>query len=127
MTYPHTEYKMPYDNHFEYEGELIRLDETRTFVSGFQKREFVLLIPGKYPKELKFEAVKERCDELNDFNVGDKLLVKFDIRGNEHNGRHYVNLVAWSISRTGAATEADLNPNTSSAAVPDEAQDDIPF
>ena len=42
---------------------------------------------------------------LDDFSVGDDVVVQFDIRGNEYNGKHYVNLSCWKLQAAGA--EAD--------------------
>lgn len=85
-------------NTFELKGTLKVLEDTQTFASGFSKREFVIEVPdGKYPQMVKFETVRDKIDLLNNLSLGDELKVTFDIRGNEYNGRYYVNLNAWKI------------------------------
>ncbi len=55
----------------------------------------------KYPQDLKFEVVKDKCALLDDFAVDQEVQVNFDIRGNEYNGKYYVNLSCWKIQPKG--------------------------
>jgi len=83
---------------YESQGAIKLINDTQTFGSGFTKREFVITTgDSKYPQDIKFEVVKDKCDLLNDFKVGQQVTVSFDIRGNEYNGKYYVNLSAWKI------------------------------
>jgi hypothetical protein len=83
---------------YEIAGKIKVICETQSFASGFTKREFVITTAAdKYPQDLKFEVVKDRCSMLDSFQVGQEVQVNFDIRGNEYNGRYYVNLSAWKI------------------------------
>ena len=85
-------------NSFELTGILKVLEDPQTFASGFTKREFVIEVPdGNYPQMVKFEVVRDKIDQLNNYSLGDELKVTFDIRGNEYKGRYYVNLNAWKI------------------------------
>ena len=91
---------------YEATGEIIAIKQTQTFPSGFQKREFVLKVEsGKFTQEIKMEVVKENCALLDRVSTGDEITAHFNIRGNEHNGRHYVNLVAWRLERPGGRQE----------------------
>lgn len=87
---------------FELSGTLKVLEDTQTFASGFSKREFVIEVPdGRYPQMVKFETVRDKINLLDNFSIGDELKVTFDVRGNEYNGRYYVNLNAWRIDKAG--------------------------
>ncbi len=130
-------------NSFELIGTLKVLEEPQTFASGFTKREFVIEVPdGNYPQMVKFEAVRDKIDQLNNFSLGDELKVTFDVRGNEYKGRYYVNLNAWKIqgeaSGGGAAPAAGAPQGASSDPPPgafdnnfdnesEATEDDIPF
>lgn len=82
------------------------IGKTQTFPSGFSKREFVVSDEAeKYPQLVKFEAMKEGCDRLDAYKVGDEVSVDFNLRGNEHNGKYYVSLQAWKITK-GQAQDA---------------------
>lgn len=78
-------------------GEILSIHETETFNSGFKKRTFILKTDEKYPQELKFDVLKDDVDKLDAFTVGQTVDVQFNIRGNEYNGKHFVDLTAWSI------------------------------
>ena len=86
---------MPYD----ITGTVVRVMETQTFPSGFSKREFVIETDEKYPQKVKLECIKERCSLLDGIREGDAVLVRFVVRGSEHEGRYYVNLQALEITR----------------------------
>ena len=82
---------------YEAEGTIKLIEDMRTFDSGFTKREFVVTTQTEYPQHLKFEVIKDRCSMLDRYQVGQSVRVNFDIRGNEYNGKYYVNLQAWKI------------------------------
>ncbi|MBP85083.1 MAG: hypothetical protein CMO61_14675 [Verrucomicrobiales bacterium] len=89
---------------FDLEGVVKVIDEVQTFASGFSKREFVVEVEdGKYPQSIKFECVKEKTSLTDGLKIGDSVKVSFDIRGNEYNGRYYVNLNAWKVENASGA------------------------
>ena len=92
---------------YETSGKLKWIGELQSFPSGFTKREFVVTTAAdKYPQDLKFEIVKDKCALLDPFEVGQDVAVSFDIRGNEYNGKYFVNLSCWKIQGSGAAPDA---------------------
>lgn len=121
---------------YEASGTIKLINDTQTFPSGFTKREFVITTEhDKYPQDLKFEVVKDRCDMLDQFSVGQKVQLNFDIRGNEYKDRYYVNLACWKIEAAeggdapAAAATADSSPEPSPSDLrkEDDFDDDIPF
>lgn len=127
---------------YETTGKIKVIFDTQTFASGFAKREFVVTTQhDKYPQDLKFEIVKDKCPLLDGFDEGQEVTVNFDVRGNEYNGKYYVSLAAWKIAGTGAQQQgrgAAQRPAPSNHSVPanrpgsapDEDygdEDDIPF
>ncbi|MDG1242803.1 MAG: DUF3127 domain-containing protein [Opitutae bacterium] len=109
----------------ELSGTVKVIFEEQTFASGFNKREFVVTDEAdKYPQDIKFECVKEKVDLVNKLNVGEKVKVTFDLRGNEYNEKYYVNLAAWKIESLAAGAAAS---STSAALDPaDEVLDEEP-
>lgn len=90
---------------YETAGKLKWIGDTQSFASGFTKREFVVTTAAdKYPQDLKFEVVKDKCSMLDPFELGQDVQVNFDIRGNEYNGKYYVNLACWKLQAAGAAS-----------------------
>ncbi|MFY7818229.1 MAG: DUF3127 domain-containing protein [Akkermansiaceae bacterium] len=87
---------------YETKGNIKWIGETQSFPSGFSKREFVVTTQhDKYPQDLKFEVVKDKCSLLDTYDVGSAVTVSFDIRGNEYNGKYYVNLSCWKLQGDG--------------------------
>lgn len=96
----------------EVTGRLIEKYPTQQVSERFKKREFVLDITeevngNSYPNFAKMQAVQNRCDMLDNFNVGDMLKISFNIRGNkwEKDGRvnYITSLDAWRIEKAGQA------------------------
>jgi hypothetical protein len=96
---------------YETAGKLKWIGDTQSFASGFTKREFVVTTAAdKYPQDLKFEVVKDKCPLLDPFQLGQDVQVSFDIRGNEYNGKYYVNLACWKIQAAGESSGASRQP-----------------
>ena len=136
---------------YETAGKLKWIGETQSFPSGFSKREFVVTTAAdKYPQDLKFEVVKDKCTILDSFELEQDVQVSFDIRGNEYNGKYYVNLACWKLQgsdgsspapsrsappreqsqRSGpssGASRAEPEPSPSDLRKDDDFDDDIPF
>jgi hypothetical protein len=105
------------------------IQETQEFESGFRKRVLVLKTTGEYPQLLPFEFTKERCDALNALKVGQTVTVHYDLRGNEYNGRYYVNLSAWKFDAEENGNAVIANAAREKAQRRDELPDfeDAPF
>ena len=83
---------------YEANGKIKLISETQNFPSGFSKRECVVTTGDtKYPQDLKFEMVKDKCAILDNYKEGSDVKVSFDVRGNEYNGKYYVNLSCWKL------------------------------
>ncbi len=114
-------------------GKIKLINDTQTWDSGFSKREFVITTDEQYPQDVKFEAIKDKTALLDKFNVGDNVEVSFNVRGNEYQGRYYVNLQAWRINKIGDSTTppADMPPPPMQEPEflqnNDNTNDDLPF
>jgi hypothetical protein len=99
---------------FETAGNIKLIADTQSFPSGFTKREFVVTTSkDKYPQDLKFEVVKDKCSLLDNYEVGQEVQVTFDIRGNEYNGKYYVSLSCWKIQGGDGSSEPSRNASSS--------------
>ncbi len=84
----------------EVKGTVKTVGETKEFGrNNTPKRDLIVDTGGEYPQEIKLEFVKDKCDLLDNLSPGDAVNVHFNLRGNEHNGRHYVNLHGWKIEK----------------------------
>jgi len=87
-------------NQYEIQGILHHVADVQVFESGFKKREFVVQIEdGKYPQNIKIEAIKDDVLYLESYLLGDSISCSFNLRGNEYNGKFYVSLQAWKFDR----------------------------
>ncbi len=99
-------------------GTVKEVLETMTFASGFSKRDFVVTDDDdKYPQDILFEVVKDKCAELDTLQPGQRVTVHYNLRGryNEKSGRYFNSLQAWRIE-SGEAGHAAPQP----AATPPE-------
>ena len=88
----------------EVTGKIIAALEKRTGVakaSGntWVAQEYVIEIPGTYPKRVCFEVFGEERIKEFDIKVMDTLTVSFDIDAREYNGRWFNTLRAWKVVR----------------------------
>ena len=88
----------------ELTGKIIAVMEPRGGVSArtgntWKTQEYVLEVPGQYPKRCLFNVFGE--DRINQFNIqnGDELTIQFDIDAREYNGRWYNDIRAYNVIR----------------------------
>ena len=76
-------------------------------VESEKKCEFVVTTAqDPYPQDIKFELLKEKIELLDAYSVDQRVLVSFNIRGNEWQGRHFVNLQAWRLQSLSSPASA---------------------
>jgi Domain of unknown function (DUF3127) len=118
---------------YELAGKIKLISETQSFPSGFTKREFVVTTANdKFPQDIKFEIVKDKCSLLDAYDAGQEVQVTFDVRGNEYNGKYYVSLSCWKIQAANAAASASASPSrarstANSEPVPNDLRNDSDF
>lgn len=88
----------------EVTGKLIAAMPTQSGVSQrsgnpWMSREYVIEIPGQYPKKMCFKIFGE--DRLKQFNLrkDETVTVQFDIDAHEYNGRWFNEIQAYNILR----------------------------
>jgi hypothetical protein len=123
-------------------GTVYRIFETQQINSTFRKREFVVEYSENpnYPQYIKFEAIQEKCDDLNNIKIGDRVEVSFNLKGrkwiNPQNQEIFFNtLDAWRIVKLDSSmtstpvTNVSTNyqtPSVENNPVQEE-NDDLPF
>jgi hypothetical protein len=127
---------------FELTGKLKEVMDVQTFSSGFTKREFVVTTEEQYPQDVKFELIKDKTSLIDSFKPNAPIKVSFNLRGNEYNGKYFVNLQAWKLEKDDAGAGAPIPPPLDPMAQPaaattappptsgtidDIGEDDLPF
>ena len=67
--------------------------------NGFTKRQVVIATDEQYVQHVPIDFVKDKTPILDSYKVGDEVKVSVNVRGNEYNGRYYVNLQGWRIEK----------------------------
>ncbi len=133
----------------EVQGKLLEISDTVQIKETFRKRDFVLEYADnpQYPEYVKFECIQDRCDQLDNFSVGQDVTVSFNLKGRkwvdpQGTTKYFNSLQAWRIQpaegNTTAAPDntaagASSAPANSSATGADpmisaeEGDDDLPF
>ena len=127
---------MSRNNSFTVEGVVKLIGVVEEISEKFSKRGIVIeLEDEKYPQEVLFEFVNDKCSLLDDVHAGDRVKVYFMVRGSEWKGRHFVNLGGWKIdvlerggSSVGAeGVMADHGFKEESGEGASGVEDDVPF
>ncbi len=72
----------------------------------WRKQEYVLELPGDFPKQVCFMAWGDRIDQFG-IREGQALTVSFDLESREFNGRWYTDVKAWRVAPAGAGAAGD--------------------
>ena len=125
----------------EVSGKIKWLDETKTYGNnGFRKREVVVTTEEQYPQHILVEFVQDKCDLLNNFQLGQNVKIGINLRGREwvnpQGETKYFNAIqGWRIEAMGAPSAAGsemppMPPASAFEPAPDndkEVEDDLPF
>jgi hypothetical protein len=120
-------------------GKIKMLGESKNVGSGsFLKRELVVTTDEQYPQHILVEFVQDKCDLLNNYQVGDAVKVSINLRGREwvdpQGVTKYFNAIqGWRVEKLGAAVPSPAAPMpTAETFAPaenfkEEEHDDLPF
>lgn len=116
----------------ELQGKIIQIGQTETVGSkGFTKRQLVIESLEQYPQQIPIDFVKDKTSFLDGKKIGEQVKVSINIRGNEYNGKYFVNIQGWRIEKTGGSSHnpkgdysEENNPHRSEQ---DDDYSDLPF
>ena len=116
----------------ELAGKITHVLEEKSGASArgpWRKQEYVIEIPGDYPKQVCFMVWGDKIDQFQ-IVEGQELTVHFDLESREYNGRWYTDVKAWRVERSEAGDRSqaeDSPPPPPKDAPPPDFDDDIPF
>lgn len=105
----------------KFSGKLIykSVPEVKTSKAGkeYKIMEFVLEeVKDEYPQSMCIKAFGERCDAINNIEVGSFVTVLFDCKATQFNERYYNNITLFKIEPTAAQSDtAVATPATAPA------------
>lgn len=120
------------------EGKLYAKFEVQQISDTFRKRDFVIEYVDNplYPQYITFQLIQDRVTLIDNFAVGDKLEVSFNLRGREwttpQGEKKYFNtLEAWRLQKIEVAADnpaaGSPQPVFDMADISSDAADDLPF
>lgn len=65
--------------------------------NGFTKRLLVIKTDETYPQTIPIDFVKDKTSLLDFSNIGQKVKVSINLRGNEYNGKYYLSAQGWKL------------------------------
>ena len=117
----------------EITGRLYKKLDAQQVTDRFRKRELVLELTDnpRYPQLVLFQLTGDRCEQLDDFEVGDAVRVEFSLRGREWTSpkgdvKYFNSLDVWTLARVGTGAEGDDRAHSGDEPPP-PSDDDMPF
>lgn len=106
----------------EVEGKVIQFIGERTGVSKagnpWKVKEYVLETKDNFPRKIAFDFFGDKADQYP-LNVGDEIVLSFDIESREYQGRWFTSIRGWkSEPATGAQATAPGAPQYGATAAP---------
>jgi hypothetical protein len=120
---------------FQLEGDVVNIGRTQQVSASFKKREIVLVDKSnaQYPEYAVFQFVQDKCTVLDNYKVGDKITIHFNIKGRPFQKageptKYFSNLQGWKIEGQGSGGGTSTTTVTTPSYVkPPEEDDDLPF
>ena len=112
----------------ELTGKIVEVipEKSGTSARGaWRKQEYVIELPGEYPKQVCFMVWGDRIDKFQ-IKQGQELTVHFDLESREYNGRWYTDVKAWRVERPEAG-DSDSSAPADQDEPPPITDDDVPF
>lgn len=119
----------------EIKGKVHEVSPTAQVTDSLKKRELIVeyIENPQYPEYLKFEAIQDRCNLLDNIRVGDDIEVFFNLKGRPWTDKagkksYFNSLQLWKVNVLSGAngnTVPEYAPSANISSAPDE--DDLPF
>ncbi|MCJ7466492.1 MAG: DUF3127 domain-containing protein [Maribacter sp.] len=124
----------------EVQGKIKMVGETQTFGNnGFRKREVVITTEEQYPQHIMIEFVQDKCDLLNNYQIGQAVKVSINLRGREWTNpqgevKYFNSIQGWRIENLQSEASAENRPPVPpmeafepADSINEEDHDDLPF
>ena len=112
----------------EVQGKIKLIKQTEELgQKGFKKRLLVVTTSEQYPQDIPLDFVQDKVSLLDAFSVGQEVKVGINLRGNEYNGKYYLNAQGWRIEKVGESQAAPFKPAGELVQGVDDDSDGLPF
>lgn len=91
----------------EVKGRVKLVNPEQQVSASFRKRELVVATEEQYPQYISINFVQDKCDLLNDLNVGDAVKVGINLRGREWvdpqgDTKYFNDIQGWRVEKMDA-------------------------
>lgn len=123
----------------EVTGKIKVINAEQQVSASFKKRELVVATEEQYPQFISINFVQDKCDLLNNYNVGDAVKVSINLRGREWvnpqgETKYFNDIQGWRVEKLQAEAQAGgmapMPPAEAFAPATnfnEEEHDDLPF
>ena len=123
----------------EVTGKIKLINDVQQISASFKKRELVVTTEEQYPQMIMIEFTQDKCDLLNNYNVGEPVKVSINLRGREWinpqgEAKYFNSIQGWRIEKLAAqAPTGNVPPMPAADAFEpatnfnEEEHDDLPF
>jgi hypothetical protein len=112
------------------QGKIKIIGDVQTFGNDFNKRQLVVITDDQYPQLISIDFLKDKCDLLNSYKVGQIVDVYINLGGREWinpqgESKYFNSITGWKIEAL-AQDISSLRP-TSAPNLSQGVEDDLPF
>lgn len=125
----------------EVTGKVKMIDQTKEVGSaGFKKRDIVVTTDEQYPQHILVQFVQDKCELLNNYQVGDLVKIDINLRGREWTNPqgetvYFNSIQGWRIGKVQQESSASVPPPpmpptqafAPATSITEEEPDDLPF
>ena len=124
---------------YQVKGVIAVIGDAMQVSQSFRKREFVIeVVDNNYSELIQLEFIQDKCEILNQYQVGMQVNVKFNLKGRKWTNpqgvdKYFNTLQAWQISSVGQQQQLPRQQPTKEqqpvmpAYNPNQLIDDVPF
>lgn len=99
----------------EIQGRIKQIFPSQLIQNGFEKRDLVIVTEEQYPQTIIIQFTQQRCDLLNNLQVGQNVKVYINIRGREWRSpygetKYFNTIEGWKIEVIQTTNVANQQP-----------------
>jgi hypothetical protein len=111
------------------QGKIKIIGDVQTFGTDFTKRQLVVLTDDQYPQLISIDFLKDKCDLLNSYDVGQSVNVSINLGGREWinpqgEAKYFNSITGWKIE---SVTPVEPSQPIEAPNLSQGVEDDLPF
>jgi hypothetical protein len=111
------------------QGKIKIIGDVQTFGNDFNKRQLVVITDDQYPQLISIDFLKDKCDLLNYYKVGQSVNVSINLGGREWinpqgEAKYFNSITGWKIEDV---TPVEPSQPIEAPNLIQGVEDDLPF